>query len=84
MMTSKILKFLDFTKTQKSRYLKNKTFFLQITKPLITHLGLLYNKKDFCSGGSLNVVLINHSKNRKKRKPAYKEGKKKFRYMLIP
>ena len=32
MMTSQILKSLDFTKTQKSRYLENKTFFLQIKK----------------------------------------------------
>ena len=33
MMTSQILKFVDFTKTQKSRYLENETlFFLQITK----------------------------------------------------
>ena len=33
MMTSQILKFVDFTKTQKSRYLENETlFFLQIKK----------------------------------------------------
>ena len=33
MVTSQILKFRDFTKTQKSRYLENKTlFFLQIEK----------------------------------------------------
>ena len=32
MMTSQILKFVDFTKTQKSRYLKNETFLLQIKK----------------------------------------------------
>ena len=33
MMTSRILKSLDFTKTQKSRYLENETlFFLQIKK----------------------------------------------------
>ena len=33
MMTSQILKTVDFTKTQKSRYLENKTlFFLQIKK----------------------------------------------------
>ena len=33
MMTSQILKSVDFTKTQKSRYLENKTlFFLQIKK----------------------------------------------------
>ena len=33
MMTSQILKFADFTKTKKSRYLENETlFFLQIKK----------------------------------------------------
>ena len=32
MMTSHILKSVDFTKTQKSRYLENETFFLQIKK----------------------------------------------------
>ena len=31
-ITSQILKYVYFTKTQKSRYLKNKTFFLQIKK----------------------------------------------------
>ena len=37
MMTSKILKSLNFTKTPKSRYIENETlFFLQIKK-LITH-----------------------------------------------
>ena len=52
MMTLQILKFADFTKTEKSRYLKNKTlFFLQIKNPLITHEGLLYGKKYFCSRG---------------------------------
>ena len=32
MMMSHILKFVDFTKTQKSRYLEDETFFLQIKK----------------------------------------------------
>ena len=32
MMTSQILKSVDFTKTQKSRYLENETFLLQIKK----------------------------------------------------
>ena len=32
MMTSKILKSVDFTNIQKSRYLENETFFLQIQK----------------------------------------------------
>ena len=41
-----IMKFVDFTKTQKSRYLEKKTlFFLQIKKSLITHQGLFYGKK---------------------------------------
>ena len=44
MMTSQILKSVDFTKTQKSRYLENETFFLQI-KTLTMHQGLLYGKK---------------------------------------
>ena len=40
MMMSRMLKSVDFTKTQKSRYLENKTlFFLQIKK-IITHQGL--------------------------------------------
>ena len=47
MMTSKLLKSVDFTKTQKSGYHENETiFFLQIKK-LITHQGLLYGKKSF-------------------------------------
>ena len=54
MMTSQILKFVDFPKTQKSRNLENKTLlFLQIKNLLITHQGLLYGKKLFCSGGNL-------------------------------
>ena len=32
MMTSQILKSVDFTKTQKSRYLENLDFFIQIKK----------------------------------------------------
>ena len=32
MMTAHILKSVDFIKTQKSKYLKNKSFFLQIKK----------------------------------------------------
>ena len=31
-MTSQILKSVEFTKTQKSRYLENETFFLEIKK----------------------------------------------------
>ena len=55
MMTSQILKFVDFTKTPQSRYLENETFFaLQIKKTLITCQGLRYGKIYFCSGGNLN------------------------------
>ena len=50
MMRSPILKFLNFTKARKSRYLENKAlFFLQIGNSLITHQGLLFGKKYFCS-----------------------------------
>ena len=46
MITSQILKFVDFTKIQKSRYLENQTlFFLQIKNLLITQQGPLYGKK---------------------------------------
>ena len=42
-MTSQILKF-GFIKPQKSRYLENEIYFLQIKK-IIPHQGLLYDKK---------------------------------------
>ena len=39
LMTSQILKSLDFTKTQKSRYLENETLlFLQIKKNHLLHI----------------------------------------------
>ena len=48
MMASQISTFVDFTKTQKSRYLENETlFFLQIKNSLITHQELFYGKKYF-------------------------------------
>ena len=48
MLTPQILKSVNFTKTQKSRYLENKIFFLQRKKKsLIAHQGLLYGKKSF-------------------------------------
>ena len=47
MMTSQILQFVDFTKTQKSKYLQNETVFFQIKKSLITHQRILYGKNTF-------------------------------------
>ena len=51
MLTPQTLKSVNFTKTQKSRYLENKIFFLQKKKKkkksLIAHQGLLYGKKSF-------------------------------------
>ena len=45
MMTLQILKSVNFTKTQKSRYLENETlFFLQKKNSLIIHQGLHYCK----------------------------------------
>ena len=52
MMTSQILKSVDFTKTQKPKYLENKTFFLQIKHSLM-HQELLCGKKYFFCGGKL-------------------------------
>ena len=48
MMTSQILKFLNFRKTQKSRYLENETlFFLQIKKLIdYTSRATLWQKKN--------------------------------------
>ena len=53
MVTSQILKSLNFTKTQKSRYLENETLFFPQIKELITHEGLLCCPKLFYGGGNL-------------------------------
>ena len=45
MMTLQILKSANFTKTKKSRYLENETFFLQIKK-LINYTPRAKNKED--------------------------------------
>ena len=48
MMTSQILKPVNFTKTQKSRYLKNETFFLQNEKIHELHIkGCFIAKNSF-------------------------------------
>ena len=49
MMMSQILKSVDFTKTQKSRYLESKTLFFSWNKKdlSITHYRLLYGKISF-------------------------------------
>ena len=51
MMMSQILKCVDFTKTQKPRYIENKTFFFSNKKSLIADQELLYCKKSFCNRG---------------------------------
>ena len=56
MMTSQILKSVDFTKTQKSRHLENETlFFLQIKRFVNnrSRTTLSQKKQKFCSGGNL-------------------------------
>ena len=45
MVASQILKFVDFTKAQKARYLEKETLFLQKKNFLITHEGLHCSKK---------------------------------------
>ena len=57
-MTSQILKFVDFTKTQKSKYLENKIlFFLQMKSSLIRHQALLYGKNFFVEEVTFNFCL---------------------------
>ena len=53
MMTSQVLNYVDFTKTQKSIYLEKTLSFLQITKSLITH----YGKKCFDAEVTFNQGL---------------------------
>ena len=65
MLTPQILKSVNFTKTQKSRYLENKIFFLQKKKKkksLIAHQGLLYGKKSFVA----EVTFSRRPQNQKK------------------
>ena len=52
MVKSQILKFMNFTETQKFRYLENETFFLQIKK-FVNYTSALYGKKYFCNGVNL-------------------------------
>ena len=57
MMTSQILRSVDFTKTPKSKNLENKTlFFLQIKK-LITQQGVLYGKNSFVAEITFNYIM---------------------------
>ena len=53
MMISHILKFVEFTKTQKSR--ERNIFFFKLKNLLITHQGLLYGQKYFCSRVNLYI-----------------------------
>ena len=52
-MTSQILQFADFAKTQNSKYLKNETFFLQIKKFISYTSWTDLWEKYFCSRGNL-------------------------------
>ena len=67
MMTSYILKSVDFTKTQKSRYLENKTFFLQVKN--YTSRSTLLQK--------INLILVKDFINDEKLKPNNKSFKLK-------
>ena len=60
LMKSPILKFVDFTKTQKSRYLENETlFFLQIKKFInYTSRTTLWHKILFVAEVIFNLVLL--------------------------
>ena len=56
MMTSKILKSVDFTKTQKSKNLEKETFFLQIKKIInYTSRATLLQKNSLVAEVTFNV-----------------------------
>ena len=53
MVTSQIVKYVDFAKIQTSRYLKNKTlFFLEIKKSINYSSRTTLWQKKFCTGGN--------------------------------
>ena len=62
MMTSQILQFVDFPKTQKSKYLKNETFFLRIKKFISYTSRTDLWEKYFCSRGNLQSIMAILSK----------------------
>ena len=77
MLTPQILKSVNFTKTQKSRYLENKIFFSskkkkeKEQKSLIAHQGLLYGKKSFVA----EVTFSRRPQNKKKKKICQKKNR---------
>ena len=58
MMTSQILKSVDFTKTQKSRNLRKETFFLHIKNSLTIYQGLFCSKKSFVAEVTFKINLV--------------------------
>ena len=61
MMASQFLKSMDFTKTQKSRYLEDeKNFFLQIKNSLTIHQGLIYGKNSFVAKVTFNLLTASY------------------------
>ena len=55
MITSQTLKSVDFTKTQKSRYIENKTFLLQMKKFIYYRSSATLLQKRYFSGGKAVV-----------------------------
>ena len=61
-MASQILKSADFSKTSKSRYLQNETFFLQIEKFInYTSKGYFMTKNNFVVEVTFNFILFVHT-----------------------
>ena len=59
MMTSQILQFMDFIKTQKSEYLQNEIFFLQIEKNHYLHIkDYVMAKNTFVAEVTFNWTII--------------------------
>ena len=58
MMTSQILNSVDFTKTQKPRYLENETIVSSKKKSLITHKGYFMTKNSFVAEVTFKSMLL--------------------------
>ena len=62
MMASQVLKIVDFTRTQKSRYLENETLLsFKYINSLITIKGYLIAKKSFVAKGTFKSRILSNS-----------------------
>ena len=73
-MSSEVLKSVDSQKHKNLNISRTKQyFFFKWKNSLITHQGLLCDKKKFCSGGNFKIKILTSAHRKTKKKP--KENK---------